>query len=96
VSKAPHCWKNGMIRGQKIRSILCQFHALKAWIENLLPKVPHSCHHVIWHQLHILMYFDDESNFDEKVFNFTNMGGVENVILVNNSIRKTHHFNIGL
>lgn len=45
------------------------------------------------------MYFDNESNFDEKVFNFTNMEGVESVesvILVNNSIRKTHHFNIGL
>ncbi len=42
------------------------------------------------------MYFDNENNFDEKVFNFTNMEGVESVILVNNSIRKTHHFNIGL
>ncbi len=50
----------------------------------------------IWHQIHILMYFDNENNFDEKVFNFTNMEGVESVILVNNSIRKTHHFNIGL
>lgn len=98
VSRSPHCWKNGVIGGEKIiaKILLCQFHALKAWIENLLPKVLHSCHHEIWYQLHILMHFDDESSFGEKVFNFTNMGGVENVILVNNSIRKTGHFNIGL
>jgi hypothetical protein len=98
VSRNPHCWKDGVIGGEQIiaKVLLCQFHALKAWTENLLPKVPHGCHHEIWHQLHILVYFDDESSFDENVFNFTNMEGVESVILVNNSFRKTHHFNIGL
>jgi hypothetical protein len=77
MNKNPHCWKDGVIGGEQIIAIilLCRFHALKAWIENLLPKVPHSCHHEIWHQLHILMYFDNESNFAEKVFQFYQYGG---------------------
>ena len=52
------------------RVLLCHFHVMKAWSENLLTSIPNEDKDRVWRALHVLMLCPNESHFDENLRNF--------------------------
>ena len=72
VNNDSHCW---IIEGNnKVhvagRVLLCHFHVLKAWNENLLIRVPQPEKQRVWQGLNVLMHCPNEDHFDENVRRF--------------------------
>ena len=69
VSNDPFCWKNQQIGVEQIgcRILLCHFHAMKAWSEHLLPRVPLDRRDELWQCLTTLLHCAVEVNFDFNV-----------------------------
>ena len=74
ISNDIHCWR--FVNATKIqiagRIILCHFHVMKAWSENLLTRVPEPDKEKLWHSLHVLLHCPDESHFEvhlQKLYN---------------------------
>lgn len=65
-------WKDGKIGGEQIagKMLLCHFHVMKAWSENLLTRVPIDMKDKVWHELHVLLHCPNENHFDENVKRF--------------------------
>lgn len=69
TSKDPYCWetKDNVQKQVAARILLCHFHALKAWSENLLSRVPDIERNKLWSMLHILMCCPSEEQFNYNV-----------------------------
>ena len=69
VNNDLHCWiMEGDNRVQIAgRVLLCHFHVLKAWSENLLTRVPQPDKDRVWEGLNMLMRCPNEDHFDENV-----------------------------
>ncbi|KAG0572651.1 hypothetical protein KC19_VG113700 [Ceratodon purpureus] len=72
VSNDVHYWtyKKGtktQIGGQVL---LCHFHAMKTWSENLLTKVLNEDKDRVWRALHVLMLCPSEDHFNENLTRF--------------------------
>jgi hypothetical protein len=72
VNKDIHCWETTDSTRTQIagRVLLCHFHVMKAWSENLLTRVPNEYKDPIWRALHVLMICPDESHFDANLQRF--------------------------
>jgi len=64
VNNDIHCWKYGTIGEQVAKHILlCWFHIMKAWCENLLTRVPMLEKDRVWQGLHVLLNCPCEDHF---------------------------------
>jgi hypothetical protein len=72
VSNDANCWtiENGAKTQIGGRVLLCHFHVMKAWSENLLTKVPNEDKDRVWRALHVLMLCPSEDHFDENLGRF--------------------------
>lgn len=72
VNQDLHCWiMEGENRVQVAgRVLLCHFHVMKAWSENLLTRVPMADKDRVWQALNVLMHCPDETHFDENLRRF--------------------------
>ena len=63
------CWKNKRIRGEQIacQILLYHFHAMKAWSEHLLPRVPFDRRDELWQLLMTLLRCPVEAHFDFNI-----------------------------
>ena len=52
--------------------LLCHFHVMKAWNENLLTYIPIDENDKVWQYLHVLMHCPQKDHFDENVELFCN------------------------
>jgi hypothetical protein len=72
VNNDVHCWTYE--GGAKVqiggRVLLCHFHVMKAWSENLLTRIPNEDKDRVWRALHVLMLCPDETHFDENLRRF--------------------------
>ena len=72
VGKDIHCWR--VENGEKFQVsgnvLLCHFHVIKAWSENLLTRVPAIDKDNIWRALHFLMHCLQEQQFDKNLKRF--------------------------
>jgi hypothetical protein len=64
-----HCWSiQGGERVQVARRILlCHFHVMKAWSENLLTRIPMHGKDHLWRALHVLMHCPNEDHFEANL-----------------------------
>ena len=71
VRNDPICWKDKQIREEQIacQVLLCHFHAMKAWSEHILPRVPFDRKDEFWQLLMTLLYCPVETHFDFNVQN---------------------------
>jgi hypothetical protein len=72
VSNDVHCWtyEEGTKTQVGGQVLLCHFHVMKAWSENLLTKVPNEDKDRVWRALHVLMLCPSEDHFDENLRRF--------------------------
>jgi hypothetical protein len=72
VNNDVHCWTYE--GGKKLqtggRVLLCHFHVMKAWSENLLTRIPNEDKDRVWRALHVLMLCPSEIHFDENLRRF--------------------------
>ena len=65
ISNDIHRWS--FVNAAKIhiarRILLCHFHVMKAWSENLLTRIPEPDKVKIWHSLHVLMHCSNKISF---------------------------------
>ena len=69
VRSDEHCWS--IENGEKVqvagKVLLCHFHVMKAWSENLLTRVPIPEKNKLWIALHVLMHCSKEEHFEENL-----------------------------
>jgi hypothetical protein len=69
IDKDAHCWTIGSEGRVQVarRVLLCHFHVLKAWSENLLICIPIPNKESLWRSLHVLMHCLVEEHFDDNL-----------------------------
>ena len=72
VEEDVHCWSTGSDGKVQVagRVLLCHFHVMKAWSENLLTRVPLLDKEKLWRALYVLMHYPKEVHFDENLKKF--------------------------
>jgi hypothetical protein len=78
-----HCWN--IQSGERVqvagKVLLCHFHVMKAWSENLLTQIPIHDKDRLWRALHVLMHCPNEDHFEANLrklfFDFQHVPSVE-------------------
>ena len=72
VDEDKYCWRDELVGTEQIagRLLLCRFHVMKAWSENLLTRVPLHLKKNVWQSLYTLMHCSSEITFDYELERF--------------------------
>ena len=72
VDEDKYCWRDELVGTEQIagRLLLCRFHVMKAWSENLLTRVPLHLKKKVWQSLYILTHCSSEITFDYELERF--------------------------
>jgi len=63
-------WSEGTTVQVTRKVLLCHFHVIKAWSENLLTRVPIPEKNKLWLALHVLMHCPKEEHFEDNLKKF--------------------------